>query len=382
MSSKLPMLGSRPKSTLPSVLKVALFIGVLSGGAYYVWQKRVAAQAAAIAAAANPNAQPAAVPPPLPVPGAAQPASAPPATAAAPGPSAPAGAPAAAPSNAPVAAAPAVPAAAPGGLQHVHVTITGPLEQAIVAALGKEVGPALTQVVTRTLVWWIEIPSDIKKNDSLDVIYEQRPNQEPEVHAVSFVSGKTGQTHRVYLYHAPSEPYSRYYDPDGNELELRLKDGPLENYERVTSLLRDGRRHKGVDFRTPVGTPVKAPFAGTVTRRNWNFRGNGNSLEISASDGSKKAMFLHLDVLPKSIKVGDKITAGQQIAQSGNSGHSFAPHLHYQLIKGEDRVLDPFTVHATYRRSLPEKEKAGLKEAVQKLDALMGISAVATTGNR
>ena len=33
----------------------------------------------------------------------------------------------------------------------------------------------------------------------------------------------------------------------------------------ITSLLRDGRRHKGVDFKTPVGTEVKATFNGTIT---------------------------------------------------------------------------------------------------------------------
>ena len=42
----------------------------------------------------------------------------------------------------------------------------------------------------------------------------------------------------------------------------------------------NGRKHAGVDFKTPVGTPVVAPFDGLVVKRNWNFRFNGNCLDI------------------------------------------------------------------------------------------------------
>ncbi len=374
----LPTLGPQPKSPLPSVFKVAVFIGLMSGGAYYVWKRRAASEpSAAVAAAPAPGQVPPALAPTAPQPTTPSgQVAAPVGTAAAP--SAPLVAPA---PSAP--AAPALlpaPAVAPGGLRHVHAVINGPLEAAIVAAAGKDVGLALTQVVTRTLVWWIDMPGDIKKNDALDIVFEERPGQEPEVHAVAFASNKAGKTYRVYLYKPAGAIYARYFEPSGEELELRLKDGPLDEYERVTSLLRDGRRHKGVDFRTPVGTPVKAPFSGRLTRKNWNFRGNGNSLEITAADGSRKAMFLHLDVLPKTLKVGDSIKAGQLIANTGNSGHSFAPHLHYQLMRGEDRVLDPFDVHSTYRRSLDEASKPGLAAAIAKLDALMGASALAATG--
>ncbi|MET0401453.1 MAG: M23 family metallopeptidase, partial [Cystobacter sp.] len=161
----------------------------------------------------------------------------------------------------------------------------GPLETAVVAAAGASVGPALAQVITRTLVWWVDVPGDIRRGDTLDVLYEVRANEEPLVHAVRFTSGKTGQTHRTYRFQAAGEKNPRYYLPGGEELELRLENSPLDDYEQVTSLLRDGRKHKGVDFKTPVGTEVKAPFSGTITRKNWNFRGNGNCIALPSSDG-------------------------------------------------------------------------------------------------
>lgn len=267
---------------------------------------------------------------------------------------------------APVAANPL----AKSGLKTAHVQITGPLETAVVDAVGRDVGPALTQVLTRSLVWWVEVPGDLKKSDVIDVLYEEVPNEEPVVHAIRFQSEKLGKTVAAYRYKAASDSFPRFYQADGAELELRLKNAPLDDYEQVTSLLRDGRRHKGVDFKTPVGTPVKATFSGTITRKNWNFRGNGNSIEISFG-GGRKALYLHLSELPKSLQVGQHVSVGQVLAQSGNTGHSFAPHLHYQLMLGEAKVLDPFSVHDTWRRSIASADLPALKAEVLRLDGLL-----------
>ncbi|MGZ3460802.1 MAG: M23 family metallopeptidase, partial [Archangium sp.] len=303
----------------------------------------------------------------------------PPATAAVAPASADAGAPAAAAptANAPTAAAPPGTAAPSkvGGLSHVAIRIDGPLETAVIAAAGPEVGPALAQVVTRTLVWWVDVPGDIRRGDTLDVLYETRPGEEPLVHAVRFASNKTGQTHRAYRYQAEGDKNPRYYLPSGEEMELRLENSPLDDYEQVTSLLRDGRHHKGVDFKTALGTPVKAPFAGTITRKNWSFRFNGNCLELTESGGKNRhAIFLHMEELPRSLKVGDHFATGALLGHSGNSGHSFAPHLHYQLEAPDERILDPYESHRTYRRSLPASQRAAFETEVRRMDGLLGTT--------
>jgi murein DD-endopeptidase MepM/ murein hydrolase activator NlpD len=237
------------------------------------------------------------------------------------------------------------------------------------------VGPALAQVVTRTLVWWIDVPGDLRRGDTLDVLYEVRPNEEPLVYAVRFTSNKTGQTHRTYRFQAEGDKNPRYYLPSGEELELRLENSPLDDYEQVTSLLRDGRRHKGVDFKTPVGTPVKAPFTGIVRRKNWSFRFNGNCLDLEEAGGkSRHALMLHMEELPHSLKVGDRIAAGTVLGRSGNSGHSFAPHLHYQLEAADERVLDPYESHRTYRRSLVPSQRAAFEAEMRRQDGLLGTT--------
>ncbi|HEX4803489.1 MAG TPA: M23 family metallopeptidase, partial [Myxococcaceae bacterium] len=285
----------------------------------------------------------------------------------------------------PAVAAPASPAPAPSvptpaeilkknGVRFISVTIDGPLERSLVAATGRELGQVLAQVVTRTLVWWISVPAELRKGDKLEVLFEERSSEEPIVHAVRLTSARAAKSFRAYRFKPAGATFARFYQPEGSEVELRLKDAPLDDYEQVTSHVKDGRRHKGVDFKTPLGSKVKATFDGAISRRNWHFRANGNCLEITEAGGAhRKALFLHLSELPKAAQVGTRVTKGEVIAASGNSGHSFAPHLHYQLMNGE-RVMDPFTTEPTYRRSIRAEDKAALDAEITRLDGLMTVA--------
>ncbi len=283
---------------------------------------------------------------------------------------------------APSAAAPATPVAEaaplPPNLKAFTVQIRGALESSIVDEVGKTVGAPLTQVVNRTLVWWVRVPADLVKGDTLSVVYETRENAEPLVHAVRFASGKLGKTFEAYRFHAQGEKYPHFYDADGVQLELQLVDGPLDEWEQITSLLKDGRKHQGVDFKCPNGTPVKATFDGVIARKTWAFGRNGNSLDIQEVGGKgRHALYLHLSDLPKTAVVGARVKKGDVIAASGNTGHSFAPHLHYQLADSAGKVIDPFESHKTMHAALDMKQKPQLDAEVARFKKLFGSDPVA-----
>jgi len=227
-------------------------------------------------------------------------------------------------------------------------------------------------VVVRALVWWVRVPGDFRRGDLVDVLFEERAGEEPLVHAVRLRSGKLSRYFRAYRFQPAGWRFARFFQPDGSELEQRLQDSPLDDYEQITSLLRDGRGHRGVDFRTPVGTPVKATFDGTITRRSWSFKANGNSLEVKEDGGGQRtAVFLHLAQLPDESQIGVHVKRGQVIARSGNTGRSLAPHLHYQLSAPRQPVLDPFASQAVTRRTLPADQKTSFDAEVRRLDGLL-----------
>ncbi|WP_243338118.1 M23 family metallopeptidase, partial [Anaeromyxobacter soli] len=252
----------------------------------------------------------------------------------------------------------------------------------------RAIADQLTQVVNRLLVWDLQVARDGRKGDRLEILYTPSPpaapglppSAEPVVEAVRYVSQKLGKAFSVYRFQAEGARWARYYREDGSELEEHIVDAPIGEYEQVTSLLRDGRRHKGVDYKAPVGSPVFAPFEGVIQRRNWNFRGNGNCLDILDPASGRHAIFLHLEVLPKEMIAGRRVKKGEQIALSGNSGHSFAPHLHYQLEDASGRVLDPFEVHKIEHRSLVAAARPAFEVRRGALDSALGGSAIAAPG--
>jgi murein DD-endopeptidase MepM/ murein hydrolase activator NlpD len=273
-------------------------------------------------------------------------------------------------------------AGSPSPLRRARVTLAGPLEGSIAAALAaadRPLAEALTAVVNRLLVWDLQVARDSRKGDRLEILWSPPEpaapgvpaGREPTVEAVRYASSKLGAVLAAYRFQPQGARWARHYRADGTEVESRLVDGPIGEYEQVTSLLRDGRRHKGVDFKTPVGSPVVAPFDGIVERRNWNFAGNGNCLDVRDLATGRHAIFLHLDVLPREIGVGRRVKKGQVIAASGNSGRSFAPHLHYQLEDARGRVLDPYAVHRTERRGLAASDRGAFEAARAKLEAAL-----------
>jgi len=255
------------------------------------------------------------------------------------------------------------------GIRRLVVDIEGSLTSSINAVIGAEAGDPLALVASRLLVWGLSPSRDLRSGDRLEILYSLRANEEPLVHALRFRSGKLGRELRAYRYHVPGAPFARYYDENGREIEERLRNGPIDHYEQITSLLKDGRGHKGVDFKAPVGTEVRAPWDATVIRKNWNYRYNGGSLELRDGKG-RSIVFLHLDSVEKSLQPGSRVRRGQVVAKSGNTGRSTAPHLHYQVMAGK-KVLDPFDLHETWRESLPVTEQAAFAEVVASFDGLL-----------
>ncbi len=266
--------------------------------------------------------------------------------------------------------------------RRLTLTLAGPLEDAITAALppsDRGLAEPLTQVVNRLLVWDLRVSRDGRRGDTLQVVYRppggvavsELGAAEPVVEALRYDSQKLSAVITAYRFQVPGARWARYYRADGTEVEERLVDAPIGEYEQVTSLLRDGRRHRGVDFRVPVGSPVFATFDGVIARRNWNFAGNGNCLDVRDPETGLRALYLHLDELPRDMVPGRRVRKGEQIASSGNSGRSFGPHLHYQLEGAGGQVLDPFETQPVRRASLDPGARADFDRERTRLEAAL-----------
>lgn len=103
---------------------------------------------------------------------------------------------------------------------------------------------------------------------------------------------------------------------------------------------RDGGSwwHYGTDFAVPVGTPLMAAFDGVVVfaggdgASGWingvKANGEGLTVDIQRADGLI-ARYGHLSSY--TVRVGDRVKAGQIICKSGNTGYTTGPHCHWEL---------------------------------------------------
>jgi murein DD-endopeptidase MepM/ murein hydrolase activator NlpD len=99
----------------------------------------------------------------------------------------------------------------------------------------------------------------------------------------------------------------------------------------------DGGRHLAVDITTPTGTPIRVAAQGVVGYANDGVRGYGKMMLV-LHPGGWVTQYAHLSRYK--FRPGKKVSRGQIIAASGNTGISRGPHLHFALfIKG--KPVDP-----------------------------------------
>ena len=85
--------------------------------------------------------------------------------------------------------------------------------------------------------------------------------------------------------------------------------------------------HEGIDFITDVGTPVVAAAGGVIQFAGFHPQ-YGNVIDIDHGN-DLVTRYAHLSKVL--VKEGDMLQRGRRIADSGNTGRSTGPHLHFEV---------------------------------------------------
>jgi murein DD-endopeptidase MepM/ murein hydrolase activator NlpD len=96
------------------------------------------------------------------------------------------------------------------------------------------------------------------------------------------------------------------------------------------------RFHNGIDVAQAYGQDVRAAAAGRVAFSGE--RGSYGTTVIVEHAGGRQTLYAHLSTT--GVRAGDVVAPGQVIGQSGNSGHSTGPHLHFEVLDG-GRPVNP-----------------------------------------
>ena len=134
-----------------------------------------------------------------------------------------------------------------------------------------------------------------------------------------------------------------FYTPEGGSLDPAFARHPFDGSYRLSSNFNPQRKHpvtgrisphNGTDFAMPIGTPITAPANGVVERVS-NHHAAGRYIVVRHDNGYR-TRYLHLS--RPLVSQGERVTMGERIALSGNTGRSTGPHLHYEVIVNNSPV--------------------------------------------
>jgi murein DD-endopeptidase MepM/ murein hydrolase activator NlpD len=197
----------------------------------------------------------------------------------------------------------------------------------------------------------IDFHQDLRKGDTLKVIYEAKFDEGSVVNAGNVLAVEFVNNQKVYraVGFPDQNGEMAYYSTEGKSLNKSFLRSPLE-FTRITSgfslgrfhpVLQRMRAHKGVDMAAPTGTRIRA--SGDAKVEFIGVKGGYGNVIILKHDDGISTVYGHLSRFATNLKVGQTVEQGTIIGFVGQSGLATGPHLHYEfLIDGKHR--DPMKV--------------------------------------
>jgi murein DD-endopeptidase MepM/ murein hydrolase activator NlpD len=198
----------------------------------------------------------------------------------------------------------------------------------------------------------IDFHRELRKGDTFSVVYEAlTADGEPitwnqgsgQVIAAEFVNG--GRAYQA-LWYRDASGKGAYFDFNGQSKRRSFLASPME-FSRVTSgfamrfhpIAQTWRRHLGVDYGAPMGTPVRAVGDGVVDFAGVQ-NGYGNVV-IIRHPNDRTTLYAHLSRID--VRTGQHVEQAQRLGAVGMTGWATGPHLHFEFrVHGEHQ--DPLKI--------------------------------------
>lgn len=245
---------------------------------------------------------------------------------------------------------------------------TGEIQSSLFAATDAALIPdSVASQIVDMFSTSIDFASDLRRGDRFHVVYETLWQNGEYIRAGRVLAGEfvnAGKTHQSVWFDEPgSKEGGGYYSFDGRSLKKAFLKSPLE-FSRVSSgfsmrkhpISGRWKKHQGVDFAAPTGTPIRASGDGVIEFVGTQ-GGYGNVVKIKHWS-NYSTLYAHMSGFSKSAKRGAKVSQGDIIGYVGSTGWSTGPHLHYEF-HISDQPRDPMTVDAP--NAMPSLAGAALR---------------------
>ncbi|MEB8175517.1 phage tail tape measure protein [Staphylococcus xylosus] len=150
----------------------------------------------------------------------------------------------------------------------------------------------------------------------------------------------------------------------------------LQTFGHYTGgLMFNGGRHYGIDFGMPTGTKIRALTAGKISQAGPVAGGGGNQITLDEPGGKWFQWYMHMSKII--AKKGQRVSAGDVIGLSGNTGNSTTPHLHIQRMKGypsNDTAVNPYKWLKSLKGSSQNKKASAWSDDIKRAAKRMNVT--------
>lgn len=233
--------------------------------------------------------------------------------------------------------------------------------------------PAEAYTIVNLLKEKINFSRDLRTGDTFELVrrtqfIDGKPTGNTEISSVRI--NNRGNVTAIYLFDD-----GIYYMANGENLQRAFNRYPTKRHYRISSPFNPRRLHpvtgrisphNGVDFATPVGTPIYATGDGVVTTVK-NHRYAGKYVVIKHSN-KYSTRYLHLSRYK--VHKGQHVKRGQLIAYSGATGRITGPHLHFEF-RVYNRPTNPLTVRIPMAKHIAAKDKNKFKKIIARNNKML-----------
>ncbi len=264
-------------------------------------------------------------------------------------------------------------------LEKERVVTSGTIQQSLyLAAQQADLKQSTIMELADIFQWELDFARDIRKGDQFSLVYDRlyrdgRYIGDGDILAAEFVRG--GKTHRAIRF-TTDEGTTGYYSPDGTSKRRTFMRHPVDvvritsrfNPNRMHPVLHQIRAHRGVDYGSPIGSPIYATADGKVAYSGVK-GAYGNTVVLQ--HGQKfSTLYAHMSKISEKAKSGARVKQGDVVGYVGKTGRVTGAHLHYEF-RVNNMQIDPLKVKLPAAQPIDKKYLAELKALSDEMTAQM-----------
>jgi murein DD-endopeptidase MepM/ murein hydrolase activator NlpD len=239
---------------------------------------------------------------------------------------------------------------------------------------GSQIPDSVVNQIIEMFSTSIDFRSDLKRGDRFNVVYETFWLDGEMVRTGRILAGEfvnRGVAYQSVWYEDPVTHQGGYYSLDGKALKKAFLKSPVA-FNRISSgfsmrvhpVFGTWKKHEGVDFAAPLGTPIKASGDGVVDFVGTQ-NGYGNVVVLKHWSNYSTA-YGHMSRFASGLRRGQKVAQGDVIGYVGATGWATGPHLHYEFRIG-GHATDPMALKNLQQQPLTPGEMNRFKMAAAEM---------------